>query len=90
MATNKMKDDSVVSLRRSGRGHVDKLRLRKGAQTLTTSFSPPVMKLGTHNVPKNQHGNNNAKGREVIRCEYGGTEYVWASNRGKRACPRYV
>ncbi len=51
---------------------------------LTTSFSPPVMKLGTHNVPKNQHGNN-AKGREVIRCEYGCTAYVWASSRGKKA-----
>ena len=53
---------------------------------LTTSFSPLVMKLGTHNVPKNQHGNN-AKGREVIRCEYGCTADVWASSRG-RGWPR--
>jgi hypothetical protein len=61
VATDKMNDNSMVSLRRSGRGHIDELRLR-----------------------------NNAEGREVIRCEYGCTAYVWASSRGKRACPRQV
>ncbi len=34
MATDKMNDDSMVALRRSGRGHVDKLRLRTGAQAV--------------------------------------------------------
>lgn len=34
MATDKMNDNSMVSLRRSGRGHVDELRLRKGAQAV--------------------------------------------------------
>jgi hypothetical protein len=47
VATDKMNDNSMVSLRRSGRGHIDELRLRKARKPLTTSFSPPVMKLGT-------------------------------------------
>jgi hypothetical protein len=89
VATDKMNDNSMVSLRRSGRGHIDELRLRKGAQAVDDFILTAGNEAEDDNVPKTQHGNN-AKGREVIRCEYGCTAYVWASSGGKRVCPRHV
>ena len=51
MATDKMDDDSMVSLRRFGGGHVDGRRLRKHAQAVDEVILA-VRKLETYDVPR--------------------------------------
>jgi hypothetical protein len=53
VATDKVNNDSVVSLGRFGGGHIDGRRRRRHAQAVDEVILA-ARKLETHNVPKNE------------------------------------
>jgi hypothetical protein len=67
VATDKMDNDSLVSLGRLGCGHDDGRRLRKHAQAVD-DFILAVGELETHDGRENELGNNGMNRRVRVRC----------------------